>query len=102
MACKKLCPECGALIPKRKVLDTAYKLNHKGIICQKCNTNIEPKWGKVGGWMALFILPAGPFFNIFDTSTVFGVVTAITVCILVLLPLAMVVGICKVPLVING
>ena len=99
MACNKQCPVCGASISKREVLDTAYKLDHKGIICQKCNAKLEPKWRKVGGWMALFILPAGPFFSIIDTSTVLGVVTAITVCILVLLPLSMLVGICKVPLV---
>ena len=98
MACKKQCPVCGTSISKREIFDTTYKLDHIGIICQKCNTKLDPKWGKVGGWMALFVLPAGPFFNIFDTTTVLGVVMAITVCILVFLPLAMMVGICKVPL----
>ncbi len=101
MTCKKQCPVCGASISKREVLDTAYKLDHKGIICQKCNAKLEPKWRKVGGLMALFILPAGPFFYIFDTSTILGMVTAIIVCIIVLLPLSILIGFCKVPLVNN-
>ena len=99
MVCKKQCPVCDTSIPKREVLNTGYKRECQIITCKNCNSELEASWGKVGGWMALFILPAGPLLNIFNISTAWGIVVAITVSSLVLLPLAMLVGVCKVPLV---
>ena len=101
MLCKKQCPVCKASIPKRDVFNTGNKRGCEIITCNYCNSKLEANWGKVGGWMALFILPAGPLFNIFNTSSTLGIVIAITVTALILLPLSLLVGVCKVPLIAN-
>ena len=96
MLCKKTCPVCDTSLNKYDVLRSGYKWEYQTITCEKCNSKLKPNWGGAIAWMFLCILPIGPLFNTFDTSTYLGITLLLITSAFILLPLSIAVGLCKV------
>ena len=96
MLCKKTCPVCEETLNKHNVLRSAYKWEYQTITCKNCSSKLKPNWGSAIAWMSLCILPIGPLFNIFDISNYIGIALLIITASFIVLPLSVMVGLCKI------
>ena len=96
MLCEKKCSVCESQLIKTDIFRSLYKWDYQEITCHNCNDKLKPNWSRSVVWMFLCILPVGPLFNIFNTSTYLGNITILMTSVFLLLPLSILVGLCTV------
>ena len=97
MFCKKKCPECNANLSFKKITQPLYKHDANSFNCSECDSEITPKWSKVGGYIGLFII-LSPALAFSSELTALNIVYGILKLAFIIFPISFLLIYCLLPI----